>query len=252
VRGALKVLISVLILASGLLAAACGGDGLPSADGSYPIQARSVNWDGNQYRFFWADSSGSLHEAHSREVRLVQDSQDFLQMQDHKGVLHLQPSEPINVIGHDQRGEFSDSWFPFLAGAAIGNALGGSRIPTYYYPPTNVYGRGDQIDGSIASNSSKPPDYSSVKTQPNAVHPASGSVAGQNSGTGGGNAATNKLGGAGGGSAGGVSGQSGGTGSGSAVGNKSGSSSSGSSGNRSGGNSAPRPAAPAGGGRSGR
>ena len=55
-------------------------------------------------------------------------------MQEHKGVLHLQPTEPINVLGRDERGGFSDSWFPFLAGAAIGNALGGSRGP----PPTTT------------------------------------------------------------------------------------------------------------------
>jgi hypothetical protein len=234
---------TILIVATiaTLLLAACGSNGLPSADGVYPIQSRSVTWDGDQYKFYWADSSGSLHQAHSKDVKLVQDSQDFLQMQDRKGVLRLQPTEPINVLGRDERGGFSDSWFPFLAGAAIGNALGGGRGPTYYYPPTNVYGRGDQIDGSVTTSSPKPPDYSTIKTPPNAVHPAPGSVAGQNSGTGGGNAASNKLGGVNNAAPSGASGQSGGTGSGGAAGNKSGSSSSG-SGGKIGSGSAPRPA----------
>src|SRR5712692_3717160 len=160
-------LIAVLAL---VLTAACGGGGLPDRDGAYEIQSRSVTWDGDQYRFFWADSSGGLHQARSKDVRLVQDDRNYLQMQDRKGILHLLPAEPVNVLGQDQRGQFSDSWFPFLAGAALGNALGGPRVPTYYYPPTNVYGRGDQIDGSITTAAPKPPDYSTVKTPPNAVH----------------------------------------------------------------------------------
>jgi hypothetical protein len=246
----LKIGIITIAALCALLLAACGNGGLPSSDGTYAVQSRSVTWDGDQYRFYWADSSGSLHQAHSKDVRLVQDSQNFLQMQDHKGVLHLQPAEPINVLGRDQHGEFTDSWFPFFAGAALGNALGGSRGPTYYYPPTNVYGRGDQIDGSVATGAPKPPDYSTIKAPPNAVHPAAGSVAGQNSGTGGGNAATNKGGGSNGSGPTGTSGQSGGTGSGNAAGNKSGSSSGSSgSGSKIGSGSAPRPAAPIGGGR---
>jgi hypothetical protein len=207
-----------------LLVAACGGGGLPDHDGIYQVQSHSVSWDGDQYRFAWADSGGTLHQARSKDVRLVQDDQTFLQVQDRKSILHLASLEPVNVVGQDQRGQFSDSWFPFLAGATIGNALGGSRVPGYYYPPTNQYGRGDQIDGSISTSVPKPPDYSTVKTPPNAVHPASGSVSGQNSGTGGGNAATNKL-GSNGPSSGSVGGQAGGTGNGSAAGNKAGSSS---------------------------
>src|SRR5690242_8358995 len=103
-----KIFLIIAIPAMALLAA-CGNGGLPSTDGVYPIQSRSVTWDGDQYKFYWADSSGSLHQAHSKDVKLVQDSKDFLQMQDHKGVLHLQPTEPINVLGRDERGGFSDS-----------------------------------------------------------------------------------------------------------------------------------------------
>jgi len=230
-------LLALLVL---LLAPGCGSNGLPDKDGVYPVQSHSVTWDGDQYRFFWADSSGALHEARSKDVKLVQDDRSFLQVQAHKGVLHLLSSEPVIVLGQDSRGQFSDSWFPFLVGATVGSALGGSRVPSYYYPPTNVYGRGDQIDGSIASSSPKAPDYSTVKTPPYAVHPAAGSVAGQNSGTGGGNAATNKLGGSGSSSgSGSVGGQAGGTGGGSAAGSKAGSSSQSgaSSGSRSGGGS---------------
>src|SRR3954462_7380668 len=94
------VLVVAVVIA--LLAGACGSSGLPSADGVYPIQSRSVTWDGDQYKFYWADQSGSLHQAHSKDVKLVQDSKDFLQMQEHKGVLHLQSTEPINVLGRDE------------------------------------------------------------------------------------------------------------------------------------------------------
>jgi hypothetical protein len=235
--------LAVVLVLVVTTAAACGSGGLPDKDGSYPVQSRSISWDGNNYRFAWADASGSLHQAQTRDIKLVQDDQSFLQMQNHNGTLHLSSAEPINVVGRDSAGQYNDSWFPFLAGATLGNALGGLRTPGYYYPPTNQYGRGDQIDGSISTNSPKPPDYSTVRTPPNAVHPATGSVAGQSSGTGGGNAATNKLGGSAPGSAGGsVGGQAGGTGNGSAAGNKAGSAAQGggSSAPRSGGGSAPR------------
>jgi hypothetical protein len=217
-----------------VLAAGCGSSGLPDKDGIYPVQSHSVTWDGDQYRFAWADSSGTLHQAHSKELKLIQDDRTFLQVQNRNAVLHLQSAEPVNVLGQDERGRFSDSWFPFLAGATLGNALGGSRSPGYYYPPTNTFGRGDQIDGNVSTSSPKPPDYSTIHAPPNSVHPAPGSVAGQNSGTGGGNAASNKLGGnAVSGGAAPVGGQAGGTGNGSAVGNKGSSS-------QSGGSSAPR------------
>lgn len=208
------------------LAAACGGsNGLPSKDGRYAVQSHSVSWDGDQYRFYWADQSGSLHQAHTKAIKLIQDDQTFLQMQNQQGTLHLQQSEPVTVLGQDSRGNYSNSWFPFLAGAALGNVLSGQRTPTYYYPPTDRFSRGDELVGSVTTSSPKPPDYSTVQTPAGAVRPAPAAVAGQNSGTGGGNAATNKLGGSSGQSSSGaaaVSGQAGGTGSGSAAGDKGG------------------------------
>jgi hypothetical protein len=248
----MKRILVALVALFVVLAAACGSGGLPDKDGTYPVQSHSVSWDGNDYRFAWADNGGTLHQAQTRDVKLVQDDQTFLQMQNHDGVLHLASTESVSVLGRDQYGQYSDSWFPFLAGATLGNALGGLRTPGYYYPPTNQYGRGDQIDGSVSTNSPKPPDYSTIRTPPNAVHPAPGSVAGQSSGTGGGNAASNKLGGnTAGNAAGSVGGQAGGTGNGSAAGSKAGSapqgggsnaprSGGGSSAPRTGGGSAPR------------
>lgn len=237
-RGPMKSLALVALVFVAILAAACGGSGLPDKDGIYPVQSHSIVWDGDQYRFSWADSAGSLHQAKSKDLKLVQDDQTFLQVQNHNAVLHVVSTEPLSVIGQDSRGQYSDSWFPFLAGATLGNVLSNSRSPGYYYPPTNTYGRGDQVDGSVTTTSPKPPDYSTVHTPPNAVHPATGSVAGQNSGTGGGNAATNKLGGSSNsnGSAASVGGQAGGTGNGSAAGNKAGSGTS----SQSGGSTAPK------------
>jgi hypothetical protein len=207
----------MLLLPALAFAAACGGSGgLPSKDGRYAVQPNSITWDGDQYRFAWADQSGILHQAQTKAIKLLQDDQTYLQVQNHQATLHLEQSTPVTVLAQDSRGNYSNSWFPFLAGAAIGNALSGPRVPTYYYPPTDEFGRGDELVGSVTTTSPKPPNYATIQTPLDAVRPAAGAVAGQNAGTGGGHAATNKLGGAG-GAAPAVAGQSGGTGAGSAA-----------------------------------
>ena len=211
---------TILLLLLVPFAAACGsGSGLPSADGRYAVQSHSVTWDGAEYRFYWADPTGALHQAHTKGVKLLQDDQTFLQVQNHQPTLHLQQSEPITVLAQDSQGNYSNSWFPFLAGAALGSVLSGSRTPTYYYPPTDRFGRGDEIVGSVTTSAPKPPDYSTIQAPPGSVRPAAGAVAGQNSGTGGGNAAANKLGGT---SSQAAAGQAGGTGAGSAASQKGG------------------------------
>src|SRR4029453_14603460 len=85
------------------------------------------------------------------------------------------------------------------------------RDPTYRYPPTDRFDRGDTIGGNVTNTSGRAPDYTRLP-------PVGGTVAGQSGGTGGGNAATNKAEGP---SA--ASGQSGGAGSGSAAIDKAGS-----------------------------
>ncbi|MGI8550972.1 MAG: hypothetical protein ACR2PL_09335 [Dehalococcoidia bacterium] len=224
-----------LLLSLALIFSACSNNGLPGKDGQYPIQSHSLAYDGNQYHFYWADAAGTLHQAHGKDFKLLQDQRTYLQVQNRQGILHLQPNESVTVEGQDRNGSFTSSWFPFLIGAAIGNSFGGPRYPTYYYPPTDRFGRGDELHGGITTSAPRPPDYTTVQPPPDAVRPAPGAVAGQSSGTGGGNAATNKLGGSSGSSsqpaagaagsapgAAAVSGQSGGTGSGSAVSDKGG------------------------------
>ncbi|HZR98708.1 MAG TPA: hypothetical protein VFE37_08380 [Chloroflexota bacterium] len=202
----------LLVLAS-LLLLACNR-GLPSGSGEYPI--RSLSFDGKEYSFYWTSPDGALHEAHGDDFKLVQDDQrSYLEVGHGTPVLHLKPDEGIAVRGRDSGGSFSSWWFPFM----LGYALGGNgpwvtvpqsgpppTTPSYRYPPTDTFGRGDTLHGSEATSRPSPPDYRKVQPAPNAV-------SGQNAGTGGGSAATNK-------NAGASSGQSSGTGAGSAATNK--------------------------------
>jgi hypothetical protein len=209
-----RITRSPLLLAlAALLLLACNR-GLPSGSGEYPI--RSVAFDGKEYSFFWTGPDGTLHEARGDDFKLVQDDQrSYLEVGNGTPVLHLKPDEGIAVRGHDSGGGFSSWWFPFM----LGYALGGNgpwvtvpqsgpppTTPSYRYPPTDNFGRGDTLHGSEATSRPSPPDYRKVQPAPNAV-------SGQNAGTGGGAAATNKDASAG-------SGQSGGTGAGSAASNK--------------------------------
>ncbi len=202
----------LLVLAS-LLLLACNR-GLPSGSGEYPI--RSLSFDGKEYSFYWTSPDGALHEAHGDDFKLVQDDQrSYLEVGHGTPVLHLKPDEGIAVRGRDSGGSFSSWWFPFM----LGYALGGNgpwvtvpqsgpppTTPSYRYPPTDTFGRGDTLHGSEATSRPSPPDYRKVQPAPNAV-------SGQNAGAGGGSAATNK-------DAGASSGQSSGTGAGSAATNK--------------------------------
>jgi hypothetical protein len=228
----------VVLLVAMLPLAACGGGGLkgaPGKDGEYTVKPGSISYDGDRYRLLWADANGQYKELSGSGLKMVQDERTFLERKNGDVALHLQQNEPIQVLGRDDRGDYSSPWFPFLAGAVIGNVLSG---PSYHYPPTDTFSRGDQLNGSVVTEKPSPPKYAGLPPNPNAV-------SGQNQGTGGGNAATNKAGGGGvsgqsqstGGAS--VSGQAQGTGGGSAATNKggfrSGPSSYGSSGNSSSG-----------------
>ena len=205
---------SPLLLAfAALLLLACNR-GLPSGGGEYTI--RSVAFDGKEYSFFWESPDGGLHEAHGDDFKLVQDDQrSYLEVGHGTPVLHLKPDEGIAVRGRDSGGGFSSWWFPFMLGYAMGgngpwvtvpHSGPPSTTPSYRYPPTDTFGRGDTLHGSEATSRPTPPDYRKVQPAPNAV-------SGQGAGTGGGTAATNK-------DAGASSGQSAGTGAGSAASNK--------------------------------
>jgi hypothetical protein len=141
-----------------LLLVACGGPatrGLPSSAGEYPVQ--SVAFDGRQYSFHWAGPDGQLHRAQGEDLKLVQDERSFLEVGKGTPILHLKSDEPVTVHGRDSGGGFSSVWFPFLLGYALGG--GGpwvtvpqsgpaSTSPSYRYPPTDKFGRGDTAPGA--------------------------------------------------------------------------------------------------------
>ena len=197
-----SVILALLLLLS------CAGPanhGLPGTAGQYEVQSHSVSFDGQQYRFFWRGTDGTLHEARARDVKLVQDQRTFLEIGEGGPVLHLAPEEPVAV--QHRSGGYSSAWFPFIVPIPVGGPVASGPAPTtpsYRYPPTDQFGRGDTLYGSEVSSRPAPPDYTKVKPAPHAV-------SGQNGGTGDGTAATNR------GTGGALSGQSGGTGSGSAV-----------------------------------
>jgi hypothetical protein len=208
-------LFVAILVVLGLLASACGsaGTGAPSTPGQYSVQKDSVHFDGERYQLYWADSGGSLHRMETRNLRLVRDpNATLLEVPQGGGdpILHLREDEPITVEGQDHQGAFSSPWFPFLLGATLGNAFGGgfgggrggqtviinnpapgesrgydAATPTYRYPPTGSFGRGEELHGSLDTSKPQPPDYSKVQPAPYAT-------AGKSSGTGGGTAASNK------------------------------------------------------------
>ncbi|MBV9894521.1 MAG: hypothetical protein JO020_10150 [Chloroflexi bacterium] len=204
-----------LVLVLSLFVTACGaGTGAPSSPGTYPVQQGSVHFDGDRYQLYWADSGGNLHHMDTRSLRLMQDpNSTFLEVpQSGDPILHLRQDEPITVESQDRQGAFGSPWFPFLLGATLGNTFGGGRgggqtviinnpapgetrtydpsTPTYRYPPTGSVGRDDELHGSLDSSKPQTPDYSKVQPAPYATTAKS-------SGTGGGNAVTNKTSGSG-------------------------------------------------------
>jgi hypothetical protein len=214
-----RALLLPLILLLALLGAACGNgnSGFPKDAGEYSIQPNSITYDGKKYALIWQDPSGGLHPAEGQDVRMERAERTFLQTGSGSPVIHLKEDEAVTVKGRDGDGDFTSSWFPFFLGYGLGNLTGGGlsqRYPgdtygrgaSYQYPPTDSFGRGDQLNGTVERSKPEPPDYSKVQPAPYAV-------SGQSSGTGAGNAATNK-------SAAPSSGQSGGVGSGSAATNK--------------------------------
>lgn len=228
-------LILLFLFAAPLWSVACGSanDGLPTQPGHYTLKEKSVSFDGDRYSFFWADGAGNLHRASTRDVKLSLGDANDLEIDANKNaILHLKQDEPVTVEGRDRQGDFGNFWYPFLIGSMLSRGGGGGTVivnngtplppeyrqPTYRYPPTDSFDRGDTLVGNATNNRAAPPDYSRLPQ-------VGGTVSGQSSGTGGGNAATNKA------DAGvASSGQTGGTGSGSAVLSKTGSFKSGSSG----------------------
>jgi hypothetical protein len=225
-------LILLLLLVAPLLLAACGGQtsGLPAQPGRYTLKDKSITFDGEKYAFYWADGAGNLHRANTKDVKLKLGEDQHLEVTANKeAILHLKQDEPVTVEGRDSQGDFGNFWYPFLIGSMLSRGGGPVivnnnpapqeyRDPAHRYPPTDRFDRGDTLAGNVASGRAAPPDYSRLPQ-------TSGTIGGQQGGTGGGNAATNKA-----DASAASSGQSGGTGGGSAALNKSGSFKSGSQG----------------------
>ena len=217
---AVLALLGVVLLA---VLGSCGGSGsggLPSAAGLYPLKERSVTFDGDRYSFLWADPTGNLHRATTRDVKLRLDEQNQLEITAAgDAILHLKQDEPVQVEARDKQGDFGSFWYPFLLGQVLGGGGGPIvvnqappreyRDPVYRYPPTDRLDRGDTLTGNRPSTQPRAPEYD--------LPPVGGAVSGQSGGAGGGQAATNRA-----ESAGAVSGQRGGAGGGSAALNKSG------------------------------
>lgn len=213
-RGKLLLLILVLV-ALPLAACQSGGvSGAPGKDGEYAVKSDSVTYDGDKYALMWADEGGQYHRLTGSGLKMEKDERTVLVRRNGDTVLHLRDDSPIQVLGQDREGNYNSPWFPFFAGAVLGNVLSG---PRYHYPPTATFGRGDQLNGSVVTTAASPPKYEGLAPNPNAV-------SSQNGGSGGGSAATNKATGGvvsgqapGAGSGGAVSGQAAGTGAGSAA-----------------------------------
>jgi hypothetical protein len=206
----LRLVVAALFAFSLVISSACSSATAPPAQpGQYTIQKNSVHFDGERYSLYWTDSAGALHRMETRNLKMVRDpDRNFLEVQNGTDpTLHLREDEPITVDGRDEGGAFSSPWLPFFAGALIGNSFGGGRgqgtviinnpapgergtyapnTPTYRYPPTGSFGRGEQLNGTLDSSKPQMPDYSKVQPAPYAT-------SGTSSGTGGGVAASNKA-----------------------------------------------------------
>lgn len=212
----------IALLAIFFLAACSGSSGFPAQPGEYEIKPKSLIWDGREYEFLWVDKGGELRRARGDKIKMVQDSRTFLEVTGADPIIHLASEEPVAVKAEDRDGGFSTFWFPFMMGQALGGGLNRPVVvnqpvpgapttppgtPTYHYPPTDSFGRGDTLQGSLTNSKPSAPKYEGIAPAPNAV-------SGQSGGTGGGTAASGKSGG--------IGGQSGGTGTGSAATNKGG------------------------------
>lgn len=194
----------------------CQRSDLPRDSGDYAIQGNEIRFDGQNYVFRWIGRDGAVHLARNDDVKMVQDDSTFLRVDGSGPTLHLAANQSVGVDARDDRGNFGALWYPFVFGSPFGGPVivvpqdrgGDPRTPTYRYPPTDTFGRGDSLGGSVPSSRPSTPDYTRL---PNARD----TVGGQSGGTGGGAAATGK-------DAVPASGQAGGTGSGSAASSKGG------------------------------
>lgn len=192
----------LFIIVPFLLAAIFGGSGggLPEDPGQYGIVAGSIEYDDGRYRFDWIDPSGETHRASTRDVKLQEDDQTFLEVaQDGQAILHLRAEENVKVV-QDPGGGYI-TWIPFPVGG--GPVIIDRDQPTYRAPPTTSDG------GTIRGSETRDRPVTTSDRRDNPV-----AISGQNQGTGGGTAATNK-------SQAPASGQQSGTGTGTAATNKS-------------------------------
>jgi len=172
----------------------CQHSDLPREPGDYALQGNEIRFDGQNYVFRWIGHDGVIHAAKDDDVKMVQDERTFLRVDGSGSTLHLAADQSIGVDARDSRGNFGTAWYPFFFGSPFGGPVivvptgngGDTRSPTYRYPPTDTFDRGDSLGGSVPNSRPTPPDYTRV---PNARD----TVGGQSGGTGGGAAATGKV-----------------------------------------------------------
>jgi hypothetical protein len=206
----------VAIVLFAVVSSGCDKSGLPRTAGDYAIQNNEVRFNGQDYSFHWIGPDGGIHRVQTDDVKLAQDERTFLHVGGGGPELHLTEQQSIQVASRDNHGNFITPWFPFFWGPLGGGPVvvlpretgGDARTPSYRYPPSDSFGPGETLGGSVPSSQPRPPDYTRL---PNARN----TVGGQAGGTGGGAAATGK-------GAASVAGQSGGAGAGSAATSKGG------------------------------
>ncbi|MDP2726640.1 MAG: hypothetical protein Q8P59_03760, partial [Dehalococcoidia bacterium] len=99
-----KRLLLLVLATLALLLVACSSSGLPSQPGDYDIQAKTINYDGQEYSFYWVDKDKTLHLSRQDDIKMVQDSRTYLEMRGNEPILHLGEEEPISVKGEDRNG----------------------------------------------------------------------------------------------------------------------------------------------------
>jgi hypothetical protein len=179
--------------------------GLPAAAGRYRLFSDSVQRDQRGvYHFDWQDESTSpatRRQASASLMRLAGGDEDLLEVPaDGDPILHLRSDTPVALVaetaesastagssggGGDRTFVHVGGWYPLYGGF--------SRTPAYLYPSTSTIAPGARVDGAVSSASPPPPASRVVQ-----VPARADAVSGQSRGTGGGTAATSRLGGTGG------------------------------------------------------
>lgn len=177
-------------------------EGLPTAPGRYAVVPESIVRDvRGVYHFSWLEAAGGpTREARVSLLRLAPGERVELEIAaSGDPVLYTLPDQPIGVVqatdgsqGTSSSGSSSGSrpgffyvgsWYPYLGG-------GYSAAPVYRAPPAgSTLAPGGRIGGSIEALAPPAPAARTI-----GVPPRADAVSGQARGTGGGTAATSRIG----------------------------------------------------------